>query len=91
MGLGAISVMADRNRVIDYTVPYYDTVGITILMKKVKEKTDIFLFIGVCENEVWVCLFGSLFLTVFLLWAFDRYCIMMILLIMFCRLKYINF
>jgi len=27
--------MAERENVIDFTVPYYDLVGITILMKKV--------------------------------------------------------
>ena len=36
IGLGAISVMAERESVIDFTVPYYDLVGITILMKKAK-------------------------------------------------------
>ena len=36
IGLGAISVMAERESVIDYTVPYYDLVGISILMKKAK-------------------------------------------------------
>jgi len=28
--------MAERENVIDFTVPYYDLVGITILMKKPK-------------------------------------------------------
>ena len=28
--------MAERENVIDYTVPYYDLVGISILMKKAK-------------------------------------------------------
>ena len=36
IGLGAISVMAERENVLDYTVPYYDLVGISILMKKAK-------------------------------------------------------
>ena len=36
IGLGAISVMAERESVIDFTVPFYDRVGITILMKKTK-------------------------------------------------------
>ena len=36
IGLGAISVMAERESVIDYTVPYYDLVGISIHMKKAK-------------------------------------------------------
>ena len=36
IGLGAISVMAERESVIDFTVPYYDLVGTAILMKKAK-------------------------------------------------------
>ena len=34
--------MAERENVIDFTVPYYDLVGITILMKKPKAKTQLF-------------------------------------------------
>ncbi len=36
IGLGALAVMAERENVIDFTVPYYDLVGITIMMKKPK-------------------------------------------------------
>ncbi len=36
VALGALSVMAERENVIDFTVPYYDLVGISILMKKPK-------------------------------------------------------
>ena len=36
IGIGAITMLADRESVIDFTVPFYDRVGITILMKKTK-------------------------------------------------------
>ena len=36
IGIGAITMLADRESVIDFTVPYYDLVGTTILMKKAK-------------------------------------------------------
>ena len=36
IGIGGIGVMAERENVIDFTVPFYDVVGITILMKKSK-------------------------------------------------------
>ena len=36
IGLGGIHVMAERENVLDYTVPYYDLSGISILMKKAK-------------------------------------------------------
>ena len=36
IGVGAIHVLAERESVLDYTVPYYDLVGVSILMKKAK-------------------------------------------------------
>ena len=36
IGLAALNVMAEREKVIDFTIPYYDTMGFTILMKKPK-------------------------------------------------------
>ena len=71
IGIGAISVMADREKVIDYTVPYYDMVGLTILIRKVKQSTDIWKFINVIKPEVWYCILGAYFLSTLLLWAFD--------------------
>jgi hypothetical protein len=41
VALGALSVMAERENVIDFTVPYYDLVGISILMKKPKVRRDM--------------------------------------------------
>ena len=73
MGVGAIAVMAEREHVIDYTVPYYDLVGITILMKKVKVPTSLFKFLSVLEDSVWGCILGAYFVTSVLLWVFDRY------------------
>ena len=73
MGIGAISVMAERENVIDYTVPYYDLVGITIMMKKVKVPTSLFKFLTVLEDSVWGCILGAYFVTSVLLWIFDRW------------------
>jgi glutamate receptor, ionotropic, invertebrate len=42
VALGALSVMAERENVIDFTVPYYDLVGISILMKKPKVRINIY-------------------------------------------------
>ena len=36
IGIGAITMLAERESVIDFTVPFYERVGITILMKKTK-------------------------------------------------------
>jgi len=73
MGIGAISVMAERENVIDFTVPYYDLVGMTILMKKVKVPTSLFKFLSVLEDSVWGCILGAYFVTSVLLWIFDRW------------------
>ncbi len=45
VALGALSVMAERENVIDFTVPYYDLVGISILMKKPKVRRGPWLLI----------------------------------------------
>ncbi|XP_068084209.1 ionotropic receptor 25a [Anabrus simplex] len=73
IALGALSVMAERENVIDFTVPYYDLVGISILMLKPKAPTSLFKFLTVLENEVWLCILAAYFFTSFLMWVFDRW------------------
>ena len=72
IGIGAIRVNVDWEKVIDYTVPYYDMVGLTILIRKVKQSTDIWKFINVLKPEVWYCILGAYFLSSLLLWLFNR-------------------
>lgn len=66
VGLGSMSVMAERENVIDFTVPYYDLVGITILMKLPETPTSLFKFLTVLENEVWLCILAAYFFTRYL-------------------------
>ncbi|XP_076257962.1 ionotropic receptor 25a [Rhynchophorus ferrugineus] len=73
IGLGSLSVMAERENVIDFTVPYYDLVGITILMKLPETPASLFKFLTVLENEVWLCILAAYFFTSFLMWVFDRW------------------
>ena len=73
IGIGAISVMAEREKVIDYTVPYYDMVGLAILIRKVKDEPAKWMFLNVLKPEVWGCILGAYFLSSLLLWVFDRY------------------
>ncbi|XP_014257166.1 ionotropic receptor 25a isoform X2 [Cimex lectularius] len=73
IALGSLSVMAERENVVDFTVPYYDLVGITILMKKPTTTTSLFKFLTVLENEVWLCILAAYFFTSFLMWVFDRW------------------
>lgn len=63
IGLGSLSVMAERENVIDFTVPYYDLVGISILMKLPETPTSLFKFLTVLENEVWLCILAAYFFT----------------------------
>ncbi|KAK4002516.1 hypothetical protein OUZ56_004340 [Daphnia magna] len=73
IGLGALAVMAERENVIDFTVPYYDLVGISILMAKPQVSTSLFKFLTVLENDVWGCILAAYFFTSILLWIFDRW------------------
>ena len=65
--------MSERERVIEFTVPYYDLVGITIMMKKPKPETSLFKFLTVLENSVWFSILGAYFFTSILMWVFDKY------------------
>ncbi|CAG7815216.1 unnamed protein product, partial [Allacma fusca] len=73
IALGAMSVMAERESVVDFTVPYYDLVGISILMRKPRATTSLFKFLTVLENDVWMCILGAYFFTSVLMWIFDRW------------------
>ena len=71
--MGALSVMAERETVIDFTVPYYDLVGITIMMKRQKVETSLFRFLTVLEDSVWACILAAYFFTSLLMWIFDKF------------------
>ena len=55
--------MAERENVIDYTVPYYDLVGISILMKNPTVYASLFKFLTVMDNSVWFSVLGAYFVT----------------------------
>lgn len=63
IGLGSMSVMAERETVIDFTVPYYDLVGITILMVQPSQIPSLFKFLTVLETNVWLCILAAYFFT----------------------------
>uniref|UniRef100_A0A0N4ZCL6 PBPe domain-containing protein n=1 Tax=Parastrongyloides trichosuri TaxID=131310 RepID=A0A0N4ZCL6_PARTI len=69
--ISALSVMAEREIDIDYTVPYYDLVGTTILMKKTVVDNSLFKFLQVFELPVWLAVLGAYCLTSLLIWIFD--------------------
>lgn len=61
----AISIMVERERVISFTMAYYDLVGISILMKKPPPSVSLFKFLTVLEMDVWLCILAAYFLTRF--------------------------
>lgn len=73
MALGSLSVMAEREAVIDFTVPYYDLVGLSILISKPQSEAQLFRFLTVLENEVWYSILAAYFCTSVLMWSFDRW------------------
>lgn len=72
IGLGPVAVMAERETVVDFTVPYYDLIGINILMKKSAVPSHLFKFLTVMETGVWFTILAAYLLAAFLLWAYDR-------------------
>ena len=65
--------MAERAAVVDFTVPFYDLVGSTLLMRKKDINKDWFLVIKVFRPEVWGMIFVTFVVTVCILWLFERY------------------
>lgn len=63
IGYSTMQVMAERETVIDFTVPYYDLVGYTVLMMQPKSKNSLFKFLTVLETDVWFCILGAYFFT----------------------------
>lgn len=72
IALAPLSVMAERELVIDFTVPFYDLVGIQILVKKPEVPRDIFKFLTVLDGEVWLSIMVAYFVTSFVIFLFDR-------------------
>ncbi|XP_074641312.1 ionotropic receptor 25a-like [Tubulanus polymorphus] len=68
-----LSLTAERESVIDFTIPYYDLVGITILMQKPTFEYRLFKFMTVLENDVWLCVLSAFFFVSLLLFVFDKY------------------
>ncbi|XP_018303765.1 ionotropic receptor 25a isoform X1 [Mycetomoellerius zeteki] len=73
IALSSLWVMAEREKVVDFTVPFYDLVGLSIMMQKTKTSTSLFKFLTVLENDVWFCILAAYFFTSFLMWLFDRW------------------
>lgn len=65
IGLGTMQIMAERETVVDFTIPYWESVGYHIVMGHMKPKSQFFKFVVVLDVDVWSCVFGAFFLTRF--------------------------
>lgn len=72
VALGPMAVMAERELAIDYSVPFYDLVGIQILLKKPEVPQDWFKFLTVLDGEVWLSITVAYFVTSLVIFLFDR-------------------
>lgn len=72
VALAPLAVMAERELVIDFTVPFYDLVGIQILLKKPEVPQDWFKFLTVLDSQVWLSITVAYFVTSFVIFIFDR-------------------
>ncbi|KAK7489559.1 hypothetical protein BaRGS_00019193 [Batillaria attramentaria] len=72
IAVGPISVMAERENVVDFTVPYYDLVGLTILMRRPSFDYSLDKFLRVLDGGVWGCIVGAFFVFSLLICVFDR-------------------
>lgn len=57
IGLGPMWVTAERESVVDFTVPFYDLVGFSILIRE-KKVFQISKFIRVLDVYVWLAFLG---------------------------------
>lgn len=72
LALAPLAVMAERELAIDFTVPFYDLIGIQILLKKPEVPQDWFKFLTVLDREVWFSITIAYFVTSFVIFLFDR-------------------
>ena len=74
IALGALTVLPERETVVDFTIPYYnENVGMTILMKKLRHPPNLFKFLDCMEYMVWIYIALAYAITSFLIWVCERF------------------
>ena len=73
IALAALSVMTERERVIDYTISYYESVGYTIMMKFHPKPTAFFAFLNVLRHYIWSCVLSAFFGSALFIWILDKW------------------
>lgn len=70
-----MTITAERDTVVDFTIPYFDYAGVQFVMKKPSSgrETDMFYFLAVFTGWVWLCIAGTLLVTGVLVTVFDKF------------------
>lgn len=71
--LAPLTITASRETLVEFSEPFFQNVGISILMKKPRRKPHFFKFITVLESKVWGCITGAYLFTSILLAIFDQF------------------
>ena len=71
IGIGAVHVDGERYAVVDFTTPFYQPVGWSVMMKREKPTRDLFMFIRIMQGMVWGVIFIIFFSIITLMWFFN--------------------
>lgn len=69
IALGAMSILGEREAIIDFTVPFDDFIGISIMMRVQLQKFYFFQFLQVFEFVVWLLIFAAFSVTRYMEYA----------------------
>lgn len=71
--LAPMVITESREMIVDFSEPIFDSVGISVLMKKPARQSNTWRFISVLDDGVWVSVTAAYFFTSILLAIFDRF------------------
>jgi glutamate receptor, ionotropic, invertebrate len=74
LGFGAVSVTAERETVVDFSIPYFDYSGVQMVLIATTDTSgsNLFYFLTVFDSWVWLCIGLTLIATSILVTLFDR-------------------
>ncbi|XP_043285747.1 ionotropic receptor 25a-like [Venturia canescens] len=73
IALSALSIMSERENVVDFTMPFYEAVGITMMMRRREFKKTFFLFAKSLTVKMWTIIFLFYTASFLLLWLYNRW------------------
>ena len=74
IALGALTMMHERETVVDFTIPYYyEKVGITVMTKKIRDPPNMFKFLACMQLSVWIIIVLAYAITSFIIQVYERF------------------